>query len=458
MGNSPLIDIKPGAGLETGFFPTAEPTSGPIWRTGNNAWFRPLSVSHILGREKAVNLIGRAPLAMAQAFADGQTRLYYEDLGQIFYWTGSGSPTLIDELDPAGEFDLEPFGTWLLATDNVVEPQLWQNDLNGFAAIGNGEFATGKIIKKLGQRVLIYATDVLPQGVHYSKLSDPEEFRPVVTNVATGAGNLPFRDLDSALICVSELAGGHAVYTENKMLFLQYLGETLKFGTPNPPISGIGAASAQSIISRGARNLGLFEGGIFITDGVSFKLVDDPALSDWLRTEVDWTRKSEIAGYYDKKLLMNVWSVPTSSGNVAVGLGEKGEFTFLDGDFSSALEQDVFDYPLLALSSGIYKASIKNTVIGTMEANTQLLDGGTKERYKAWDFALFEGNLSGEVRFGFTDEPTYDSILWYDWVDLEHRVPFTPRESVFLAIQIRSDEVLNLCGIRVYGALGGLVT
>lgn len=459
MANRPLIDLKPGAGLESGLFPTAEPTSGPIWRDGGNVWFRPLSAGHALGRTRALLTISRSSKAMTQAYADGETRLYFEDLGLVYKWDGE-HPLLIGELSAESvSYDLEPFGTWLLATDNVNTVKIWKNDTNGFIAIGNSEFARGKIIKKLAQRVLVYSTDVLPAGMHYSKPSDPEEWRPVVSNILTGAGNLPFRNLDSEVIAVADLAGGHGVYTEDKMLFLQYLGETLKFGTPNPPIAGIGAAGRDSVISRGSRNWGLFEGGVFVTDGVTFKLIDDPAMSEWLRDRVDWDRGDEVVGYYDKKLRCNVWNVPLHLGGfIGVTVDDNGRFGFIDAAFTSALEQEIFNYPFVALTDGIYRASVKDTVLGTFTLNSQLLDAGIRTHYKHWDLALFHGTLSGQLRFGFTDEPDMDSIEWNAWQDLAHRVPFTPRESVFLAMQLSSEDDIQLSGIEVYGAQAGLVT
>jgi hypothetical protein len=392
---------------------------------------------------------------MAQAFAAGGTRLYYEDKGAVFMWTGSGIPTLIDTLDTEGTYSFEPFGTWLIATDNVDEVKVWKNDGAGFIDIGEGEFSRGKIIKKFGPRLLVYNTDILPAGVHYSKPSDVETWIPSTTD---GSGNLAFRDLDSDIVAVEEIAGSHAVYTESKMLVLQYLGEGLRFGIPTHALQGIGAAGKDSVVSLGNRNIGLFRGGVFITDGTSFEFKDNPAINEWIQEEIDWSRQAEIVGFYDERVATVIWSVPLHGGaKIGLSLNMSGEFSFVDASFTSAIQRNVFDTGFVAENGGIFKTSVNGTTLGTMTATTQLIDAGTQRQYKAWDFAVFEGELSGQVRFGFTDTPHNDAIEWNAWQDLEFRVPFTPRESIYMAVDFTSEENVKLTGMTIYGAMAGLV-
>jgi len=290
-------------------------------------------------------------------------------------------------------------------------------------------------------------------------VSNPELWEPVdVDDNITGAGNQPFRNLDSNIIAVVDLAGGHAVYTEDKMLLVQYLGETLRFGTPQQPLAGIGAVSKNSVVSQGSTNFGLFPGGIFITDGTSFKLLDEPAMRDWLREMVDWNRGEEVSGYWDRRLNCFVWSVPLYGGNrQGILMDINGKFGFIDADFRCSLEEEIFPYPFIGATPGVYSGSVTGTVLGTMEAGTHLLDAGDKMHYKAWDFALFEGTLSGQVRFGFTSESNFDTILWQAWETLTERVPITPTESVYIAIQFRSAEAFKMTTVKVFGATAGLV-
>jgi hypothetical protein len=85
------------------------------------------------------------------------------------------------------------------------------------------------------------------------------------------------------------------------------------------------------------------------------------------------------------------------------------------------------------------------------------LDAGSKDRYKVWEYAMFEGTTAGSVRFGFTDEDNFDTIEWNAWEPMGYRVPFTPRESVYFAMEIKASESIKLSGITVYGGQGGLV-
>lgn len=456
MANTPLIEIMPGQGLESGLAPSVEPSAGAIWREGSDVWFRPLSITNSLGTELALNVIGRQSQAMTQAFADGETRLYFEDLGNVYKWTGAGSPTLIGDLDDEGSYDLEPFGTWLLATDNVTTPKVWKNDTNGFADIGESEFTRGKIIKKLSNRVLVYNTDVLPAGFHYSSPSDAETWAPTPNN---GAGNLPLRDLDSEIIAVADLGPAHAVYTEDRVIIVQYIGEGLRFGAPNPALSGVGAVSKDSVISMRDRNFGLFRNGVFMTDGVDYRILDEPFIRDFLQEEVDWSESDQIAGYHDKRSGLLCWSLPLLTGNpITLTLNQENKFSFMSGSFSCGVPQDIFDTAFVAKSAGIYKAAVTGTRNGDLSLVSQLFDAGNRSRYKAWDYAIFEGRFAGQVRFGFTDTPDMDTVEWTAWDTLSNTVPFTPRESIYIAVEIAGTGAVVITGMKIYGAMAGLVT
>lgn len=463
MANKPLIDIVPGKGLDAGIFPSAEATTGAIWKTARNAWFRQLAVEHVLGRRKAFGVLGRAPRAFAQAYVNGEARLYLEDLGIVFYWNGSGNPQVIGSFSDAGSYDLEPFGTWLVATDNINQLKLWKNT-GTFVDIGTGEFTRAKIIKKLAQRILAYSTDTYPTGFHWCAPSNPELWTPASGN---GAGNLPMRDLDSDIVAVADLGAAHGVYTENSLRVVQYLGEALQFGSPTQALHGIGAPSKDAVVSVNRLNYGIFLGGVFVTDGFDSRLLDDPAIDKWIREEIDWDRADEIVGYFDGTLKQVIWSVPLlSGGRQGLMLNPRTDevqamrpFSYVDAEFSAASPREVFSSSFQSLTDGIYEVSLPNTNMGDFFLSSHLLDAGEQGRFKHWDYMLVQGTIEAgaEFRVGYADESSHDVVEWTDWQPLEYNNPFTPRESVFIAVEIKTTKNIKINGLKIFGGLGGSV-
>jgi hypothetical protein len=476
MPSEKLIEFLPGKGLDSGVFPSSEHASGDIWQTGLNMWFRERTLEHLLGRQKILPLIARASQSMAQALTQAKAkRLYWEDFGTINYWEGMGAVT-IGGLDPGGDFDMETWGDWLIATDNINPLQIWQNT-GALATIPDAltQFSKVKIVRRLAVHLIAYNTDVLPEGLHWCSANDPLTWTPSLNN---SARNLPIRDLDSEIIAVEDLGAQNAVYSKNSMLLIQYVGPTQWFGVPAQALSGIGAVSKHSVVSLGNYNFGLCRAGIFVTDGNTFNYIDRPAVDRWLQENVDWTKASSIVGYWDARLSLVVWSVPLLiGGRTAVGMDPKMRllapnslyatgasplfqktWTYVDGSFTAALPEDVFDQPILALPDGIHFTSISGTNIGNFTAQSFLQDGGSREHYKSWDYAVVHGAIdpSSQVRFGFADDPEDDAIEWSPWGNIiEPRIPFGPRESVYMAIAFKSNAKFRLSGLTVYGEKAG---
>jgi len=457
------ILLRPDQGLVTGVMPSIEPASGAVWKTSRNAWFKEASVEHALGRSRIVKTNVQSK-ALANAFtSNGQKRLYYEDSGVIRYSQGGSSTTLIDSLSnsPDARYWLEPWGDWLIASDNINQLKLWKNT-GGFINIGTGQFARARIAKKLAQHMIAYNTDVFPSGFHWCNANDPETWTPAATN---SARNLPIRGLDSEIVCVTDLGASHAVYSRSTMLLVRYVGPTQWFGTPQQALQGIGAVSTLSCISVGPLNYGLCRDGIFVTDGNSFQYVDRPGIDTWVQEKIDWNLAHQIAGFYDARLQLVSWSVPllvaAPESHAVLALDtrrrELAGFTYLEPGGGVGLRREVFDYPVRAFADALYFVSIAGSLVGDFSLTSQLMDGKDKTHQKSWDYAVFGGTLTGEVRFGFTDLPNDDTIEWGDWMPLETRVPFGPRESVYIAIEIRATSTLKLTSVQVFGEEAGSV-
>jgi hypothetical protein len=259
------------------------------------------------------------------------------------------------------------------------------------------------------------------------------------------------------------------------MLVVQYLGPSLWFGTPNQALTGIGAVSKHSVVPVGQVNFGLSRAGIFHTDGSTFQYIDRPALDKWLQQNIDWTRESSIAGYFNDKLSLVIWAVPILGGafaSVAVDpkirqltaesiyLGRM-TFTYLDNLMGFGIERMIFDYPVISQQDGLYLESVTNTLAGNFTLATNLFNGGSEDIYKMWDYMIAPGTYGpdAQVQFGVTDTPDLSTVQWGPLVPLSVRVPMPggPIESVYLAMKFQAQTTFRLSGITVFGEKGGFV-
>lgn len=487
MAQEKLIELKDDA-LVAGLTPSVEPTAGQLWSGGQNVWFRDLSIEQTLGRSKIVNITGRPPQALAQAFNAPNKSLYWENLGLIYQMNGQGNPTVfspptvIGALSNVGDYWLEPWGTWLLMTDGINQPSLWQGGPT--INIGVGQFKTCKIIKKIAQFAVCYNLDVMPNGFAWSAVSDPTNFTPDQTNAAA---SLQIRDLDSEIVCVQDLGVSHAVYSRDTMLLVQYVGPDAGWlGTPNQALRNVGAVSKRSVVAVGRQNFGLNRSGIFITDGTTYTYADRPQIDRFLQENVDWSQGSTIWGRWNDRLGIITWNVPLLPSSVyytaatprlVIGMDPKirtvtkesiylsrKPFTFLDGVSYGGLDREVFDYPIVIMPDGLYYDSVENTLAGSFNLTSQLFDGGDQTIYKQWDYAIFAGHFDTtdptmQVAFGHTDQPTLASVVWDPWQPMAYQVPPVsgPRESIFLALRFQGSSTFKLDQVRVFGEKGGFV-
>jgi hypothetical protein len=212
--------------------------------------------------------------------------------------------------------------------------------------------------------------------------------------------------------------------------------------------------------------------GIFKTDGSSFQYIDRPAFDTWLQENVDWAAANTVAGYYDEVLNMAVWAVPLLGGTrIAVAVDPKlnsssiiqrdpERFTYLNGDFTVGLERQIFDFPIIARADGMYYTSKTGTLAGNFTLTSHLIDAGAPELFKSWDFAFLSGKItpSTQIRFGFANEPNLAGVEWTPWTTITGQsVPFGPRESIYLALEINGTADFRLSSLVIMGEKAGQV-
>jgi len=499
MSSEKLLDLMVGKGLEGGIFPSAEPTAGVVWNSSLDVWFRDLSIEQTLGRVKKLDLIWRPARFLTQAFNNPNKTLYYENAGAVYGVNATGNPSVfsapyfIGALDVNGDYWLEPWGNWLAMTDGITQPVLWQG-AGAPIPIGVGQFKTVRIFRKIAQFLVAYGLGGTPDGdaqngFAWCDVNDPTNWTPAVPpNFASAARNLIIRDLDSEIVCVTELGGAHAVYSRNYMILVQYVGPGGGWlGTPTQALVGIGAVSKRSVVSVGPYNFGLSRGGVFATDGSTFSWIDRPAVDAWLQANIDFAQASSIWGYWDTRLQLVVWVLPLlssslfyspSSPRIRLSMDPKTRtvtpesiylsrkvFGFLDGVPYGGMEQEVFEQTISVLQDGIYFESVPGTVNGSFSLVSQLFDAGDTSIYKLWDFLELIGTIDKsdstmQISFGYSDEPRLDTINF----DPPQPLAFLnfpaqgPRESVYFAFKISGSSNFKITSIKVHGEKAGYVS
>jgi hypothetical protein len=454
MSNAKLIEIKPAKGLNDGLYPSAEPTAGAVWKDGRNAWFREMDVRTSIGKTLLQGGFPKDFHALAQAGEQNFQALYWESDKIIYAKIGAAAQASIHAVTDNNIVELVPWGQWLIISDNTVQPKLWKGS-GSPVNLGGTEFTRAKIFKKIAARALAFSTNVYPAGFHWCNPKDLEDW---TVTVAKGTGNLPIRSFDSEIMAVAELAGALAVYSKSRMVVVQILSPPYYFGTPTQAISGCGAVGKDCIIAKGSRNFGLSYQGFFLTDGSSVQKLGRPPIDEFIQEKVDFSQGERIIGFDDTRSGLLTWVVPLLDGTrVGITLDESGKFSILETTATAGIPKDVYPTAIIGENKSLYNYGVTGTLLGDFQLKTHLLDAGSKDRYKVWEYAMFEGTTAGSVRFGFTDEDNFDTIEWNAWEPMGYRVPFTPRESVYFAMEIKASESIKLSGITVYGGQGGLV-
>jgi hypothetical protein len=280
------------------------------------------------------------------------------------------------------------------------------------------------------------------QQVDWSHESDPDTWVP---DVANSAGGQFIRDLDSDIIAACPLGPDFAIYSNDSMVLQRYVGSPFYFGFEQA-IDGIGAVSDSAILSVGNKNYGMSTKGFFVTDGISFRYIDNPQINKYVQGLFDATQGRLVVGLHDEQLECVKWWFPGSEGAIyGVGFfynaaGGAGSWTILDQPVTAAASKKVFTTAIIGTNTsiGFQEGHNLGTLPMTAALETFPLDGGDRERYKLWDMYRADVvNSDGlEVRFGFSDRPQ-DAPEWTDWEPITYE-NYINRESVLLRIGLRS--------------------
>ena len=158
-----LISLREIEYVQSGIFPALAPNQLALWRDGENIDFTEGAIEKSKGWtvEPGTTVGGQTYEinALAQAAPETERRIY-SGLGGAAYsalrvWD-SGVGRDLGHAYANGQWSLETWGTWLLATNDVDPVQVWKGGVSGAAALAGVAVSRAKIVRKLANHVILY--------------------------------------------------------------------------------------------------------------------------------------------------------------------------------------------------------------------------------------------------------------------------------------------------------------
>lgn len=479
-----LLDIV--EGVASGMFPDKHPIAQFLWDTGQNVRFTPNGVEKRTGYARPLTKAASDPVrGMLQLLDNGGQNLFWGDHDALYNWDVSIVSTLntgftgtVDATTqlPATTWSMVEWGNWAVATNGVDSMQVWKGS-GAFTALGGTPPATAEIILKIREHVV--AVNVAGDNVGYAwcDTDDVEDWVPTASN---RAGSNTIRDLSSKIIAAAPLTGDTiAVYSQNEMALINYIGEPYMFGHKRGP-KGPGAVSKQSVVQVGNENYGMSREGFFRTNGNGFEWIGEGVVKDTVYAELNLSHRTKVCAYHDAEHNEVVWFYPTTTNEPDKGVVYNymsKQWSFTGYGRTSALERLIFSYPISASSDGeVYYEDYEYDADGSallarvqskplcFESATR--EGGSVSLADLWKYIdAIKLAIESEVGTGLeislgVQDTLQDEILWTDYfyADSNMNVVYPEISGRWVTIRIQSEEVgstWQLQGMTLYGKVIG---
>lgn len=329
-------------------------------------------------------------------------------------------------------------------------------------------FSRVKSIDKFGPHILAINYDKTsgtehPYDVAWCSADNPDEWVASSTN---SAGSLTLREANSPLKCIVPLGEAKAIYTENQMFILSYLGDPLYFGYETAMTSGVGAVSPKSVISVDRLNYGLSRNGLFTTDGNSVTILgEEEGINKYIRDNISDSEYGQVHAVHDRKYNEVTWHIPVNDvkPNVEITYNYKtGVFTKRTRDVSATFEAGTFDFITSADSNGNLFFEGLNQDNRYVEALTKAHDLG--DPYSIKELTSIRvgkiGTSKPKVEIGWAnkidDEPTFSlSDTFYVDEDYKEYTLRTSGRYLFLRISDQGSNDWEISNIVIKGRTRG---
>ena len=356
-----LISIEDSALITSGVSVSEHVRKAPLWVNSSNVEFNDGKVRKQKGWAAPITEPAASQIrGMNQVVKAGVQTLYWGDLTALHKWNsatvtteGTGY-TLLENAtvnSPAGMWSLEPWGTFMTACNGTTDDGLLvdKQDGNGFVAMGGTPPTQAEILIKKGIQLVALNTNLGGTFIQWCDDDDIDDW------AGGNAGSLNIRDLDSEIKGAARLGDKIAVYAENTLALLSYPLAGFIFGA-KVVLEGIGLVGKHAVVTRGKKNYGMSNSGLWITDGTSFQYIDAPKVQTWIQDNVNWAQKSKINAVLLEHKKCIEWAVPTGAAtepNRIIAFNfETNSFAFRDYGRTIQMPAGVFADPYAGTAGG----------------------------------------------------------------------------------------------------------
>ena len=238
-----------------------------------------------------------------------------------------------------------------------------------------------KIFKRQGPHMLAFnytdANGDNPTKFSWCSADDLDDWIGTATNTA---GSLLIREATGEIMCVTQLGNNLAVYTQNQMFIVSYVGLPNIFGYKPALDSGVGAVSPGSVVSVGRMNYGLSRDGFFVTDGASTKMIGkDSGMDQFFKDNASFTELGQVVSFHNAKENEVVWGIPLGENKISKEIYynyKVNAWGMRESVLSAYHERGIFNESLSASYSGAFN----------FEGNVPTLGSDVSATSRAHDF------------------------------------------------------------------------
>lgn len=371
-------------------------------------------------------------------------------------------------LRDASYIDFTSYGNWMILNSGIGPAMI---DKNGVVSVYAGPSDVVTFMKKLSF-VLAIGHEAAGTQVSWSAADNIEEWTAAANNEA---GSLAMEDFDTRIKAAARLGQGIAVYGEDQVGLVSFVNSPFYFGQ-KMLLDGIGAVGKAAVVSDGANNFGVGRNGIWWTDGLSYRYIDEGKLRDYLQENVNWAQRSKIVAVRDDITNCFEFYFPTG---LSSEITEGWSFDPRNAAWSKVpavrykAERKLFDWPLQGNGTGVLQYSQQDAAVAAplslrtkpmsvqLQAPHGMFDLHNDVKVHEIELLLKEAS-NVEVRYGVSTEIEAEP-KWDAWTALNvgartRKVQAGTPSGVYHTLEFRSTAAnwaFNLQGFLLFGMLEG---
>ena len=250
-----------------------------------------------------------------------------------------------------GVWSLAVWGEQVIATNGVDRPQIYGytgattkfQDICGIVG-SSGLLVSDRanIAETMGPFIFLVNLNTNNQALRWGDEDSAIVWNPLAANFA---GDLAVRALNSEIIAVSRLGGLLAVYGEDQVHGVAFVGGQLVHSQRHL-VDNIGAISSQAVVSVGMLNYGMGRRGFWQTNGNTAKYLDQDRVHDFVYQNLNLDAVDQICSWVSPTASTIHWSVPlygATNNNITVAYNFRYDaWSIMDYGVASATSGVIF--------------------------------------------------------------------------------------------------------------------